>query len=364
MNNVKDCRLWETTTQTWKLKLNNMMNSYIEKIIEDNEFNFEVDSNEYSMHKNIIYIGCKDNIYCLIYWNRESNSIMYFEKTNNNMYVPINQDGYFMKTFHGEQIMYRCRVIDSPMEGKYLEFIEYYSHGRIRLIEYYEAIKPISVDRIKDLSIFDFKTAYKVFKNPRPNNIIFKFNKKFNEFFYNKKGEPHRLDGPAERSYTRQGTLCVENYYKDGVFYRENGPASIYYDLDGNVELKIYYKNGKKSRQVQYRSGRVNEILIYNEGMIDREKYPADYYFEIEKGKLKSVDVRWYSKGIISNRYGAAKISITKNKTKKLYYVDGKRVEDELQLAVMKKVGSKYERRLITRIRKLIKKEEEMNEVL
>ena len=58
------------------------------------------------------------------------------------------------------------------------------------------------------------------------------------------------------------------------------------------------------------------------------------------------------------------KISITKDKTKKLYYVDGKRVEDELQLAVMKKVGSKYERRLITRIRKLIKKEEEMNEVL
>lgn len=363
MNNVKDCKLWETTTQTWELKQNNFMNPYLEKIIKDNEFNFEVNFDKYSVCGNAVYTGHKDNIYCLIYYTFENCSVMYFEKTDDNKYVPVNQDGYFLKIFHGEHVIYRYRIINSLAEGKYLEFIEYYSHGRVRLIEYYEIIKPISFRKVKELTVHDIRKTYKVFKNPRPNSILFKFNKKFNEFYYNKKGEPHRLDGPAERSYTKQGTLCVENYYKNGVCYRKNGPASIYYDLDENVELKIYYKDGIKSRQVRYDAGRVNEILIYNEGVIDREQYPADYYFELEKGKLKSVDVRWCSKGLTSNRFGAARILIAKNKTIKEYYVDGKQVDDELQLEVMKKVGSKYERRLITRIRKLIKKEEGTDEV-
>lgn len=364
MNNVKDCKLWETTMQTWELEQNNFMNPYLEKIIRDNEFNFEVNSDKYSICNNAVFVGHKDNIYCLIYCNCENCSIMYFEKIDDNKYILVNQDGYFLKIFHGEHVIYRYRIVDSLAEGKYLEFIEYYSHGRVRLIEYYEIIKPITFEQVKELTVHDIRKIYKVFKNPRPNSVLFKFNKKFNEFYYNEKGEPHRLDGPAERSYTKQGTLCVENYYKNGVCYRKDGPASIYYDLDGNVELKIYYKDGVKSRQIQFRSGRVNEILIYSEGTIDREQYPADYYFELEKGKLKSVDMRWCSKGLTSNRYGAARILIAKNRTVKEYFVDGKRVEDELQLAVMKKVGSKYERKLITRIRKLIKKEEEINEVL
>lgn len=340
------------------------MNSYIEKIIKDNKFNFEVIFNKHSI-KYVTYIGHKDDIYCLIYRNDESSLIMYFKKIDNDRYVPINQDGYFSKTFYGGHIMYRYRLINSSIEGEYLEFIEYYNHGTIRTLEYYEIVKPMTFKKVKDLSIYELKETYKVFKNPRPNSIFFKFNKKFNEFFFNKKGKLHRLNGPAEYSYNRNGKICAENYYKNGVFYRKNGPATIYYDFYGNVESKIYYKNGEKSRQVNYYSGRVNEILIYNKGVIDREKYPANYYLKIENGKIKRADIRWYSNGEISNHNGAARILITENKTKKEYYIDGNPVKNELQIAVMKKIGNKYERKLVSRIRKLIKKENEVsNEVI
>lgn len=340
------------------------MNLYLEKIVKDNKFNFEVTFNGHSIYRNITYIGHKDDIYCLIYHNDESDLIMYFKKTDDDRYVPINQDGYFLKTFYGEHVMYRCRLINSPIEGEYLEFIEYYNHGTIRALEYYEIAKPMTFKKVKGLNIYDLKETYKVFKNPRPNSIIFKFDKKFNEFFFNKKGKLHRLNGPAEYSYTNKGRICVESYYRNGVFYRKNGPATVYYDFDGNVESKIYYKDGKKSRQVNYCSGRVNEILIYNKGVIDREKYPANYYLLIEDGKVKCADIRWCSNGEISNRNGTARILITKNKTKKEYYIDGDPVENELQLAVMKKIGNKYERKLVSKIRKLIKKEEEANKVV
>ena len=134
-----------------------------------------------------------------------------------------------------------------------------------------------------------------------------------------------------------------------------------------NLKLfdRVYYKDGKKSRQVNYCSGRINEILIYNKGVIDRKKYPADYYLNIENGKIKCVDIRWYSNGEISNRNGAARILITKTRTKKEYYIDGNLIKNELQLAVMKKKGNKCERKLVSRIRKLIKKENEVsNEVV
>lgn len=65
------------------------------------------------------------------------------------------------------------------------------------------------------------------------------------EYWYNKEGELHREDGPAETGWADNGIKTYEGWEQNGKYYRENGPARIGWDIHGDLSFTEYYdRNG------------------------------------------------------------------------------------------------------------------------
>jgi hypothetical protein len=64
------------------------------------------------------------------------------------------------------------------------------------------------------------------------------------EYYFNKEGLRHRLDGPAERWYRGDGSLYQEGYFVENKKHREDGPAHIeYYLTNKHSRHEMWYRN-------------------------------------------------------------------------------------------------------------------------
>jgi len=58
----------------------------------------------------------------------------------------------------------------------------------------------------------------------------------------------HRLDGPAEIWYNKDGSIQSEEYVINNELHRDNGPAYIQYSKNGSICYEAYYTNGEAHR--------------------------------------------------------------------------------------------------------------------
>jgi hypothetical protein len=58
---------------------------------------------------------------------------------------------------------------------------------------------------------------------------------------YTANGVPHRIDGPAELHYYKDGVIESKRWYKEGSIHREDGPARIWYYRDGSIRMVDFW---------------------------------------------------------------------------------------------------------------------------
>jgi hypothetical protein len=64
---------------------------------------------------------------------------------------------------------------------------------------------------------------------------------------HTKNGVPHRIDGPSEIRYRRDGTLDTETYHREGHLHRLDGPAWIWYnDIDESIRTVRFWLEGEE----------------------------------------------------------------------------------------------------------------------
>lgn len=98
---------------------------------------------------------------------------------------------------------------------------------------------------------------------------------------YTVDGKLHRLDGPAQIDFYRDGGVHMEQWYYMGKRHRINGPSFIAYFRNGVVNYEIWEQNGIKHRDdgpadiIRYNNGRTKIETWVNNGIISNLFRPS-----------------------------------------------------------------------------------------
>jgi antitoxin component YwqK of YwqJK toxin-antitoxin module len=157
------------------------------------------------------------------------------------------------------------------------------------------------------------------------------------EIWYNRDGEKHRVDGPAEIWYIN-GQIVHECWYRNDIVHRDDGPAIVNY-VDDKIVGEYWYCNGVSHRDdgpatVHYR-GDITKKFWQRNGKWHRVDGPAvvvcicaqiveeNWYRDDERHrddgpamilykKGQKIEERWYRHGI-QHRDGQPAIITYKN---------------------------------------------------
>ena len=77
------------------------------------------------------------------------------------------------------------------------------------------------------------------------NYYIFGDNDFVKETWENDENRWHKLYGPAQIYYDKNGLVSRENYYLNGNLHREDGPAIIQYNENGDAKYEHFCLNDR-----------------------------------------------------------------------------------------------------------------------
>jgi antitoxin component YwqK of YwqJK toxin-antitoxin module len=142
-----------------------------------------------------------------------------------------------------------------------------------------------------------------------------------------KNGKLHRLDGPAEICYYKNGTSLVgsatikfESWYQNGLSHRLDGPANIGYYENGNKKYETWYRQdpGPPQNGSVHRLDGPAHIGYYEDGNKDYEQW-------FKNGSLHRLDgpanIEYYENGNIKKKYYFQNKEYTENKFYRTVYL-------------------------------------------